>query len=371
MAALKANSTPVDGFAIHAYGGTVAEFRQSVAQQIAIIDNAGYTSKPVYLTEWDRYANPLASDASAQEAASADFVRQGFAALNLWNRIPGNHNVVAMNWFVYDPQDPQGTPPGAGQWDGYSLKYWQNAGNPPGSSGDLYTAFHQQAAAHLAAGLSGTRPLPGGVTILDNFEMNNPSGTFTHPLGYSPDSHGFLAAQSSITNDTLNSFTAAASQHLSIVADANASSWQIRHVSGDGTPASNTPIPLTSSLTTVGFYYMTTAAGISSQMVIDDNGSYGGANTEAGRAQTLIADGQWHYLDWALHTPQDFVPFALTPGSTGVVPTSGYVTIDSLMFYGPNANADVYLDTVGFNTLGSMGVLTPGYVPPPPRSRAT
>jgi hypothetical protein len=101
----------------------------------------------VYLTEWNR-ATFISGDLAANEQVSADFLRLSLLDVDAWNRMPGNHNIRAMGWFVNDSD---------GGWQEYSLKWWQSQGNPEGHPGDLWTAL--MAGAELPAGLSGTRPI--------------------------------------------------------------------------------------------------------------------------------------------------------------------------------------------------------------------
>jgi hypothetical protein len=74
------------------------------------------------------------------------------ADVNAWNLTVGHHNIAAMTWFVMNGND--------GAWPQYSLEYWQTAGNPVGSPGDLWTALLE--GAQYPAGLKGTRPLITG-----------------------------------------------------------------------------------------------------------------------------------------------------------------------------------------------------------------
>lgn len=137
----------IDGFAIHAYGGPLADFRQTYIEQLAVIGGEGLQDRPVYMTEWNRYASP---GNTHEEALAAQFLRDAFADVHAWNETPGNQNIICMAWFVYDGGD------GSGPWDGYSLEYWKGAGNPPGSTGDLYTAYGDAVAMRYPAGAIGT-----------------------------------------------------------------------------------------------------------------------------------------------------------------------------------------------------------------------
>jgi len=151
----------IDGFAIHSYGGSVTEFHNSYAEQLAVMDSRCLFDRPVFMTEWNRYAYP---GDSAQEAAAAQFCRDAFTDVRNWNQTPGNHNIVCMTWFVYDA-DQQAS----NAWNGYSIEYWRTAGNPLGNAGDLFTAFEQTVDLRYPAGVFGT---PG-----NNMNCGTPGGT--------------------------------------------------------------------------------------------------------------------------------------------------------------------------------------------------
>jgi hypothetical protein len=143
----------LDGFAIHSYGGTVADFRHGYAQQLGVIGTKGHSDKPVYMTEWNRYATP---GNAAEEAAAAQFCRDAFADVHAWNQDPCNHNIISMTWFVYDADQQAG-----GGWNGHSIEYWRTNGNPLGHPGNLFTAFEETVDLRYPAGAVGT---PGGGT---------------------------------------------------------------------------------------------------------------------------------------------------------------------------------------------------------------
>ena len=153
----------IDGFAIHAYGNpfasaavAVQQFRNEYAGQLAVIDGRGHSHASVYLTEGNRSTNTTGNPA-ANEQVTADFIRGALADVHAWNQTPGNHNIVAMTWFVQNQH--------YGGWQQYSLDYWKTQGNPVGHPGDLWTALLE--GAQYPAGLKGTRPLPSGADIGD------------------------------------------------------------------------------------------------------------------------------------------------------------------------------------------------------------
>jgi len=138
----------IDGFAIHSYGGTVAEFHSGYVDQLTVIDNKGLADRPVYMTEWNRAATP---GNATEEAAAAQFCRDAYLDVRTWNQGNGHHNIICMAWFTYDANQQAGN-----GWNRYSIEYWRGDGNPLGNSGDLYTAFEQTVDLRYPAGIVGT-----------------------------------------------------------------------------------------------------------------------------------------------------------------------------------------------------------------------
>jgi len=140
----------IDGFAIHAYGGTIGGFEASYQATLAMIDSKGLQSRGVYMTEWNKAADP---DNPSSEAASAQFARDAYTSVRNW------HNIVCMTWFVYDANQQAG-----GSWNKYAIEYWKDNGYPAGDARDLYTAFAQTVDLRYPAGLVGTRDIQAQFT---------------------------------------------------------------------------------------------------------------------------------------------------------------------------------------------------------------
>lgn len=155
----------VDGFAIHAYGGSLSDFQSNYRSQLAVIDARGFHNKPVYMTEWNKHT-PVSGGYSA-ESATAKFIREAFADVHSWNTTYGNHNIICMTWFVYDADNQAG-----GGWNDYAIEYWKNVYYPYGNPNDIYTAFEETVDLRYSAGSVGGG-LPPSVTPLpykDEFE---------------------------------------------------------------------------------------------------------------------------------------------------------------------------------------------------------
>ncbi|MDZ4819539.1 MAG: PEP-CTERM sorting domain-containing protein [Planctomycetota bacterium] len=352
----------VDGIGLHAYGDTsktAAEslkgFRISVAEQMALIKAVGMGAKPVYITEFGQ-----ASTNATQEANAAALARGAYDALAKWNKVPGNQNIVAANWFVYD-----NTNQGAGSWDNWSVEYWKNNGNAAGNNGDLYTAIQQSVAKQYPAGAQGATPLPSSLQIMDDFETNN--GRWNSSLTASPYSTGFVSGSSSIARTAEDSYTNSYSQKLTIVDSTSSSTpWKVRHLSGLANPNNNQQIPVSNTTADgfIGVMMKTTTPGMSLQLVLDTTKPSTTAGLTAGISQSLIADNEWHLYEWNL----DATNYTSFPGVSGpgVIPPSGNVWVNSLLIQGVNANATIFFDSVMYRKDGSLYQMVPGMAAPEP-----
>jgi hypothetical protein len=360
----------VDGVALHAYGGgttardAILGFRNSLLDQIAVVDNRGLGSVPLYVTEWNR-STPIGS---GQEAVTAQFARDALKFLDRWNRTPGNHNVVSSGWFVYD-----GTSTGSGQWDSYSIEYYKNQGSA--GSGDLYTAFYDSARMGYKAGVSGTRPLPSTVSFVDDFETATGQFASATPSPSGPGSSGTAGtttASFKVRQKDTDSYTKFYSDKIGIVDDpAVSTGWTVRYLSGGGSPSGKPTIPLTGGTDGyVGFYLrvytvngsenLTPAAGNMTAQIVLDTDAGSGNLSDAGVARTIVADGEWRLYEWSLDAAADWTSFA---GSDGLLGTNGNintgsVTVDSILFKGGNFNVELLLDSVMRNSAGSLSVMS-------------
>ncbi len=222
----------IDGFALHSYGGSVTDFHNGYAEQLAVIDGKGLWDRPVYITEWNRYSTP---GNAAEEAAAAQFCRDAFADLDAWNRTPSRHNIVSASWFVYDADQQAG-----GGWNGYSIEYWKNAGNPPGHAGDLFTAFQQTVDLRYAAGAIGT---PG-----NNLSLATPTGENLAPgaaqvatdSSYSSGQTGAMAIDGVVAADSKWVSAGGSATHwlkLDLGAYRTITGYVVRHAGAAGEPA--------------------------------------------------------------------------------------------------------------------------------------
>lgn len=155
-AALAFPGGAIDGFALHAYGNpftgatqAVTEFHSTYVSQLGVIDSKSLNDVPVYITEWNR-ATATTGNLAANEQVSADFLRLSLIDVDNWNRVPGNHNIRSLAWFIHNKDYGDA-------WNQYSLEWWGSQGNPAGHPGDLWTSL--VSSSELLAGVIGTRPI--------------------------------------------------------------------------------------------------------------------------------------------------------------------------------------------------------------------
>ncbi len=152
----------VDGFAIHAYGGSHGSLMQQIADQTTLIDRKGFAQKPIYMTEWGDRVDSALSPTSIENVAN--FLRHSFWELSVYNSDPLNHPIVCACWFVYQRSD---------QWKRWSiLGLHDRAG--AGELYDLYQAFNDASGENYPAG--------------NDFMDGNPEGLFIRhsPVALNP-----------------------------------------------------------------------------------------------------------------------------------------------------------------------------------------
>lgn len=93
----------------------------------------------------------------------------------------------------------------------------------------------------------------------------------------------------------------------------------------------------------VGCWVRTATVGVEIAVAVNS-----AASVVHGAKRTLVADGQWHLCEWTFEQAADWpeVDAARFSGAT--------FTLDSLQFFGANADAVVDIDDVAHNALGSL-----------------
>jgi hypothetical protein len=137
----------IDGFAIHAYGWDVPMFAQGYQEQLELIKEKGLTDVPVFITEFNRQTLE-----PEEEPNTAEFLRGAFKNVHEWNQQPGNINIVAMCWFVYDWDQQAGR-----GWTPFAIEHWKNHGLPESHPDNLFRAFEDTVDLRYPAGVWGIR----------------------------------------------------------------------------------------------------------------------------------------------------------------------------------------------------------------------
>lgn len=128
----------------------------------------------------------------------------------------------------------------------------------------------------------------------------------------------------------------------------NPDGWFVRHLAGQGaaggTRASNIPRPTEGS---VGFWAQTTSPGLEVALALDSTAN---VTADRGVRRELIADGQWHRYAWDLDDDSQWDPWF---NGDGTIDSADF-TIDSIQFFGGNADATLFIDDVFHDTGGSL-----------------
>lgn len=187
------------------------------------------------------------------------------------------------------------------------------------------------------------------VVVFSDFYAGD-RGTFAYNPTSSGSTQGVLTTSTNTAVQNANAFRRGWFQRLTInddpaistVSENPTGGWFVRHISGSSaSPAQNIARPTKGY---VGFWARTTTAGLSTAIVVD------APSLDRGVKRTLTADGQWHLYQWNLNDAAQWSGWA---GGDGVIAGSTF-TLDSIQFFGPNANAVIEIDEVMHNTYGTI-----------------
>jgi hypothetical protein len=95
----------------------------------------------------------------------------------------------------------------------------------------------------------------------------------------------------------------------------------------------------------VGLWVKTTSANLKISVAIDNDNQ-----TERGIKKEVVADGQWHKYEWSLESSNDWQGWI---NGDGIIMDTNW-SLDSIQFFGPNADATVFIDDVTHNPTGSI-----------------
>ena len=207
----------------------------------------------------------------------------------------------------------------------------------------------------LSASLAVAASADAAVVVLDDFETNE--GHFALDPDFSGSNAGLLltgpgAGPSTADRDTTVAFTGAASEFLNLVHDPSATrtGFDVRFLSGSGTPANNVNIGPDGY---VGFFARTTQENVSVAIAVDD-----GAALERSIFIPVPATGEFTLFEFNLDDADQWNGFAGTAPNGAI--DGPNVTVDSI-FIRSSAEQDVtfYIDTVAYNTEGDLSALVP------------
>ena len=215
------------------------------------------------------------------------------------------------------------------------------------------------AAFGAALGLGGSSA--SAAIIFDDFNVNE--GHFNLAPNFSGTSVGESSTSTADRVTTEGPLEGAGHQKLVLVHDGTATNMRIRHLSGSGTVANNTPF--TTSAGTdgfIGFYAKTTNTGWTIALNLD--GADGaGASMDMGTPKPMNSSGEWTLYEWNLDDNTQWDPVT-SIGGNGTI-EDGQHSIDSIYIFtnqtGTNGQArePLYIDFVALNEAGSIANLIP------------
>ena len=188
----------------------------------------------------------------------------------------------------------------------------------------------------------------GSWCLFADFE-NGDESTFSQSPTASGSTYGILSGSSAnaISSD---GYKSSGCQKLNIFDNpAMSGGWFVRHLSGSQARRSQNRICPTKGY--VGFYAKTDASGISAAIAIDNTSD---VTADRGVLKPLIGDGRWHLYEWNLEAANQWEGWA---NGDGIIDTPDF-TVDSIQFYGPDSDCEIYVDTIAHNSTGSIGDIT-------------
>ncbi len=216
--------------------------------------------------------------------------------------------------------------------------------NVPGSERSVGNNFGVYATAYAAP--------TNNRFVFSDFAGGDP-GYFSWPLTASGSTQGILATSQAQIGGS-GSPSSPGSERLIIRDDPNVSSgpenpdgWFLRYLAsapGATVPASRTASEIRPAEGVVGLWAKTTSPDVRVAIALDDTNN---VTADRGRQQPLIADGAWHRYKWNLNDPAQWEGWFQ---GDGVISGPDF-SLDSIQFFGPNADAVVYLDDVYHETI--------------------
>ncbi len=169
----------------------------------------------------------------------------------------------------------------------------------------------------------------GTTTVLDTFESSE--GHFNTAPAYSGSSVGISTASTADRVSTTVHGGSWSEQIKLVDNTGTSSSWQVRFLSGSGSPGSNTSLQVSGGK--VGFWIYSGGTGLTAALGVDDSDG-----TELSTQKSIPAN-TWTRLEWRL---DDAAQWNAWVGGNGTL-TAASVTLDAIWFYRAQTSYDVYL----------------------------
>lgn len=219
----------------------------------------------------------------------------------------------------------------------YKIKGHQHYPNQTHSDPGIYWDWAKYKSLVATSTGGGTTPTTT-TTVLDSFESSE--GHFNTAPTYSGSTVGVATSS---TADRSTSAKKNGSYSEKLVLKDNTSStanWEVRFLSGSGTPANNTALPKAGGR--VGFWIYTTSSGLSAGLSADDSDG-----TERSVKKT-VPTSTWTYLEWKL---DDQAMWDSWSGGNGVIDNTTGLTLDAIWFYRNNTSSQavIYIDDVTYS----------------------
>ncbi len=174
----------------------------------------------------------------------------------------------------------------------------------------------------------------GTTKILDSFESS--VGHFTTSPAYSGSTTGISTASTTTRDCTTRKNGSCSLRVLLKDNTSTTAAWNVRLLSGAGTPGSNTTLSRANG--SIGFWVWTGGSGVSVGVGIDDSDG-----TERSTSKAIPAN-TWTYVSWSLTDSSQWNAWVSGNGAI----TAGSVTLDAIWLYRANTSYDVnvYIDDV-------------------------
>ncbi|MDE3058015.1 MAG: hypothetical protein KGJ59_08670, partial [Bacteroidota bacterium] len=164
--------------------------------------------------------------------------------------------------------------------------------------------------------------------VMDNFESG--VGHFGKSVTYSGSTVG-VSSSSTATLNTTDGHLSGQSMQLVLADDPSShANWEVRFLSGGGTPSNNDSIGATGW---VGFWAKTVSAppGAMVSIGLDDPSD---PYTKRAMLRPVINDGAWHLYEWDIADSMQWTAWVVTSGSSKI--KGPRVSVDAVWFFAPD-----------------------------------